>query len=79
MSSGVSELAIEAVSIALYGALSTALAYGSYLSELTAFDYLGAGDVGLALWFGVMGLVALVAGVSLLREKILPSVLGTAT
>lgn len=73
MSSGVNELAAELLSVVFYGAISSILAYGSVLSELSAVEQFGAGEMGLALWYLFIGVLAFYGGVALVRDKLWPS------
>lgn len=74
MPSGLNELATEFLSIVVYGVVTSALAYGSLLSELSALEQFGAGEPGLAAWYLFMGLLALYGGVSVLRDRLWPAV-----
>lgn len=76
MPSGFNELAAEFLSILVYGGITSALAYGGLLSELTALQQYGAGEPGLAAWYLFMGVLALYGGVSILRDRLWPAVAG---
>lgn len=73
MYSGVPEVGTELLSIAFYSLLTSALAYGGVRSELSALQQFGAGDIGFAVWYLVLGAVALYAVAALLRERLWPA------
>lgn len=76
MPSALNEPVSEFLSIVVYGVVTSALAYGSLLSELSALEQYGAGEPGLAVWYLFMGLLALYGGVSILRDRLWPAVVG---
>lgn len=73
MHSGATELGVELLSVAFYGVVTSILAYGGVLSELSALQQYSAGAFGLALWYLCMGLVAFYAVVSVARERFWPA------
>lgn len=76
MPSGLNELAAEFLPILVYGGITSVLAYGGLLSELSALQQYGAGEPGLAAWYLFMGILAFYGGVGILRDRLWPAVTG---
>jgi len=63
----------DLLAVLFYAVVSAVLTYEGLLSELAALGQLTGGDVGLGLWYLIMGALALYAGVGLIgRERLLP-------
>jgi hypothetical protein len=72
------ELGTEALAIVTYSLGTLALSLLGLIAEYNSFQRLLGGDRLLAVWFAVMGLVALAFAVNIGREKLLSRV-GTDT
>lgn len=70
MATGLVELAIEIVTLLGYALLSGVLTYAGVLSERTAVETFATGPAPLAIWFLVIGAIALYAGVSVIGRTV---------
>lgn len=64
--------AAELLAVLLYGLASLGLAVGGALAETAGFRDLLGGEPMVGAWLAFVGLVALVAGAHLARDKVLP-------
>jgi hypothetical protein len=74
MHSAVPELGTELLSFAFYSLLTSVLAYGGVRSELSALQQFGAGELEIAVWYLILGGVALYAMATILNERLWPTV-----
>lgn len=72
MHSGLTDLSLEFVSFVFYGVVTSLFAYGGLLSELSAYHQFIAGETGMAVWYLVLGAIALYAVVTVVRERMVP-------
>ncbi|ELY54903.1 hypothetical protein [Natronolimnohabitans innermongolicus] len=63
MGSGTPELLVELLPLLLYTIAAAVLTAAGLMAEYTSLQYLGSGDVVVALWLAVLGGVMLYAGV----------------
>ena len=63
MASGLAEIGVEIATLLGYALLSGVLTYAGVLSERTALETFASGPAPLAVWFLVIGAIALYAGV----------------
>jgi len=71
MASGLPELAGEIVTLLAYAVLSGVLTYVGVLSERTALETFAGGPAPLAVWFLLLGGVAIYGGVVLVGRDLL--------
>ncbi|GAA0247945.1 hypothetical protein ACFFQF_06550 [Haladaptatus pallidirubidus] len=69
------ELLVEIGAVLLYALGSVLLTALGLFAEYDGFQTAASGDSITAIWLGVMGAVALIAGVMLARDKVLGRVL----
>ncbi|MFW5940000.1 MAG: hypothetical protein ACOCSD_04415 [Halolamina sp.] len=70
MASGVTELAVELATLLVYALLSGALTYAGILSERIAVETFATGPTPLAVWFLVLGGIALYGAVSAIGRTV---------
>ncbi|NHX35209.1 MULTISPECIES: hypothetical protein [Halolamina] len=63
MDSGITEIVLEVATLLAYTLLSSVLTYAGVVSEQTAIETFASGATGLAVWFLVLGAIALYGGV----------------
>ena len=71
------EVIVEQLSAVVYAVLATTLAVGGFLVESAGVDSLLAGQSVLGAWEATIGVLLLVAGVKLVREKLVPALQGS--
>ncbi|WP_181687057.1 hypothetical protein [Halorhabdus salina] len=65
------DIVLEQLTTVLYAAIAGLLSVGGFLVESAGIDTLMAGQSMLGAWEAVVGILLLVAGVKLVREKVL--------
>ena len=65
------ELLVETLLLSLYALGAVALTAGGLVAEYASLQYLGAGDLTVALWLAVLGAILLYAGVYALGYRTL--------
>jgi hypothetical protein len=66
----------ELLGVVVYGVVASALAILGAVAEITASQNLLAGHTTIGVWEGVVGLVLLYAGYSVLTDFVLPELRG---
>jgi hypothetical protein len=72
----VAELLGGLIGVAVYGVVATALTVVGVLAELTGVQNLQTGQLAVGAWEVAVGLIALYAAVSVVREFVLPELRG---
>ncbi|QGN07895.1 hypothetical protein Hrd1104_11710 [Halorhabdus sp. CBA1104] len=65
------DMVLEQLSTIVYAVIAGLLSVGGFLVESAGIDTLMAGQSALGAWEAVVGVLLLVAGVKLIREKVL--------
>ena len=69
------ELLVPVIELFAYAVAAVGFTAAGIFAELTSAEYLAAGNLHFALWLGVMGIVALYAGVIALGlDEVLPRI-----
>lgn len=71
MATGLTEIAVEILTVAGYALLSGVLTVAGLLSEQTAAETFATGPAPLALWFVIFGAAAIYGGVALVGRELL--------
>lgn len=66
-----SELLAESLSLIVYGVVAAVLTAGGVFAEYTSVQYLGSGEITVALWLAAIGAIMLYAGVRIGSQKVL--------